>query len=204
VRRIEAPAMKTRIIALAIMAASLAAAGCRPATGESTTLHPPVALPSDPTMSRIPLGAPPGTLLTLATNIPNPYEGDAVAVSEGQSLFSAMNCVYCHGGGGSGLIGPPLDSHGWRYGGAPAQIYNSIHDGRPQGMPAWGKSLPPDQIWKLVAYIESLGGALPPATAKMGQIVGQQPSATGPQAADQDKTDTAHHALVEGNKSNGG
>ena len=155
-------------------------------------------------MARIPLGAPPGSPLALAASVPNPYEGDAVAVADGKTLFSAMNCVYCHGAAASGLMGPPLNSHGWRYGGAPAQIYNSIHDGRPQGMPAWGKSLPPDQIWKLVAYVESLGGALPPATAKMAQIGAQQPSTTGPQAADQDQTDTAHQALVEGNKTNGG
>jgi hypothetical protein len=25
-------------------------------------------------------------------------------------------------------------------------------------MPAWNRSLPPEEIWKLVAYIESLGG----------------------------------------------
>jgi len=196
--------MGMRILALTIIAASLAAAGCMPSTGGSTTLRPPVALPSDPTLSRVPLGAPPGTPLALATNIANPYEGDAVAVAQGQALFSAMNCVYCHGGGGSGLIGPPLDSQGWRYGGAPAQIYNSIHDGRPQGMPAWGKSLPPDQIWKLVAYVESLGGASPPATGKMSAMGASQPSTTGPQAADQDPTDTAHQALIDGNKSNGG
>ena len=192
------------IMALTLVAASLAAAGCKPSTGGSTTARPAVALPSDPTMSRIPLGAPPGAPLALAATVPNPYEGDAVAVADGKTLFSAMNCVYCHGAAASGLMGPPLDSHGWRYGGAPAQIYNSIHDGRPQGMPAWGKSLPPDQIWKLVAYIESLGGALPPATAKMAQIGEAQPSTTGPQAADQDQADTAHQALVEGNKSNGG
>jgi len=196
--------IRVRIIALAVVATSLAAAGCKPATGGATTAHPPIALPSDPTMARIPLGAPPGAPLALATTTANPYEGDAVAVSDGKALFGAMNCVYCHGGAGAGLIGPPLDAHGWRYGGAPAQIYNSIHDGRPQGMPAWGKSLPPDQIWKLVAYIESLGGATAPATAKMSDMAQGQPSTTGPQAADQDQTDTAHQALIAGNKSDGG
>ncbi len=196
--------MDSRIIALTVVAVSLAAAGCRPATGGATTVHPPVALPSDPTMTGIPLGAPPGAPLALTATVPNPYEGDAVAVADGKTLFGAMNCVYCHGAAGAGLIGPPLDSHGWRYGGAPAQIYNSIHDGRPQGMPAWGKSLPPDQIWKLVAYVESLGGAAAPATAKMSDMARRQPSTTGPQAADQDKTDTAHEALIQGDKSNGG
>ena len=190
-------------IGLALALAALACA-CRPATGGSATARPPIALPGDETLSRVPLGAPPASPLQLSTNIPNPYEGDAVAVAQGKTLFGAMNCVYCHGAGGSGLMGPPLDSTGWRYGGTPAQIYNSIHDGRPQGMPAWGRSLPPDQIWKLVAYIESLGGAAPPATPRMVQIASPQPSATGPQAAEQVQKDTAHEALVDARKSNGG
>jgi mono/diheme cytochrome c family protein len=27
-------------------------------------------------------------------------------------------------------------------------------------MPAWKRALPPDEIWKLVAYIQSLGGTV--------------------------------------------
>ena len=197
--------MSARAIRIgALLALAGLAAACRPTTGDSTTARPPIALPGDPTLSRVPLGAPPGTPLALATNIPNPYEGDAVAVGQGKTLFGAMNCVYCHGSGGAGLMGPPLDAPGWRYGGTPAQIYNSIHDGRPQGMPAWGQSLPPDQIWKLVAYIESLGGASPPATPKMVQIAGAQPSSTGEQAAEQSTADTAHEGLVAADKANGG
>ena len=187
-----------------VLALAALAGGCRPATGDSTTARPPIALPGDATLSHVPMGAPPGSPLELSTNIPNPYERDAVAVGQGKTLFSAMNCVYCHGAGGSGLMGPPLNAPGWRYGGTPAQIYNSIHDGRPQGMPAWGQSLPPDQIWKLVSYIESLGGASPPATPKMVQIAGPQPSATGPQVADQSPADAAHEGQIEADKANGG
>jgi cytochrome c oxidase cbb3-type subunit 3 len=192
----------SRLLCLAALA--VLATACRPATGDSTTGVSPVALPADSTLSRIPLGAPPGTPLDLATDIPNPDEGDAVAVGQGKTLFGAMNCVYCHGSGGSGLIGPPLNGPGWRYGGTPAQIFNSIHDGRPQGMPAWGASLPPDQIWKLVAYIESLGGATSPATPKMVQIAGAQPSQTGEQPAEQSKADSAHEGLMAADKANGG
>jgi cytochrome c oxidase cbb3-type subunit 3 len=197
--------MAWRAIRIApLLALASIAAGCKPATGGSTTTTAPIALPGEPTLSQVPLGAPPGTPLELATNIPIPYEGDAVALGQGKTLFSAMNCVYCHGSGGSGLMGPPLNAPGWRYGGTPAQIFNSIHDGRPQGMPAWGQSLPPDQIWKLVAYIESLGGAESPATAKMVQIGGPQPSATGPQTAEQSKTDAAQQGLAAADKANGG
>lgn len=195
--------MQARLSCLMLLATAGLAA-CGPSTGGSTTAHPPIALPPEQGMARIPLGAPPGAPLALATSTPNPYEGDPVAVAQGKALFSAMNCVYCHGAGGSGLMGPPLNAHGWRYGGAPAQIYNSIHDGRPQGMPAWGGSLPPDQVWKLVAYVESLGGALPPATAKTAALGASQPSGTGPQAAGQASEDAAQAGRIAANKASGG
>jgi mono/diheme cytochrome c family protein len=38
-------------------------------------------------------------------------------------------------------------------------VFNSIYRGRAKGMPAWGPLLTEDQIWKLVAYVHSLGGA---------------------------------------------
>ena len=81
---------------------------------------------------------PPGERATAAQTIANPFEGDADAIARGKVLYGSMNCVYCHGAGGAGLMGPPLNAHGWRYGGTPAEIFNSIHDGRPKGMPAWG------------------------------------------------------------------
>jgi hypothetical protein len=58
-------------------------------------------------------------------------------------------------------MGPDLTDKYWRYGGAPANIYKSIYDGRPKGMPAWGQAMPPQEIWKIVAYIQSLGGSVP-------------------------------------------
>ena len=93
-------------------------------------------------------------------------------------------------------MGPSLNQPGRRYGGAPAELYNSIHNGRPKGMPAWGSRLPPDQIWILVAYIESPGGASSPATSAMQAQAGPEPSTTGPEPACQAQTDTTHQALV--------
>jgi len=192
--------MAPRLSLLMLGWVGLALGGCQPAHGGATTAALPTYAPSEHALASIPLGAPPGDSAPLGTMVSNPYEGDAVAVQQGKALFGAMNCVYCHGSQGSGLMGPALDGPSWRYGGTPAQIYNSIHDGRPKGMPAWGASLPPDQIWKLVAYVESLGGAKPPATAAMVQAGGQQPSTTGPEVADQVQTDTAHEALVDARK----
>lgn len=78
------------------------------------------------------------------------------AVAEGHMLFVKMNCAGCHTYTGKGFMGPDLTDTYWRYGGAPDDIFRSIYEGRPQGMPAWGKKLNSDEIWSLVHYIRSL------------------------------------------------
>lgn len=180
-----------------ILLLGLAVAACGRTQGGSPLQPPRASVPADQTLNSIPLGAPPGESSSIAASISNPFEGDAAAIQDGKRLFGQMNCVYCHGAHASGLMGPSLEGPGWRFGGSPAEIYNSIHDGRPKGMPAWGARLPPDQIWKMVAYVESLGGAEPPAQASMASLGGAAPSTTGPQAADQQQADAAHQALIE-------
>ena len=86
----------------------------------------------------------------------NPYEGDANAVATGAKLFIAYNCIDCHGADGSGAMGPSLADGRWHFGGAPAEVFESIHQGRPEGMPAWGSLISADQIWLLVSYVRSL------------------------------------------------
>lgn len=56
-------------------------------------------------------------------------------------------------------MGPNLTDKQWRYAGTPAALFNSIAQGRPQGMPSWAHTLPAAQIWSIVAYLQSLGGA---------------------------------------------
>ena len=92
----------------------------------------------------------------------NPYGSDANAAQQGKQLFIEMNCAGCHGYGAKGGMGPNLTDKYWRYGGVPVAIFKSIYEGRPQGMPAWNPALPPEEIWKLVAYIQSLGGTFAP------------------------------------------
>jgi len=93
-----------------------------------------------------------------ATTIQNPYTNDPSALEQGRQLFVAMNCAGCHGGHAGGGMGPDLrPDHIFRYGNMPANLFDSISMGRGMGMPAWGTKLPPDVIWKLVAYIQSLG-----------------------------------------------
>jgi putative membrane protein len=86
----------------------------------------------------------------------NPYAGDLGAALEGRRIFVQFNCVGCHGGRAGGGMGPSLRDVEWLYGSADAQIFNSIAEGRDQGMPAWGVRVNDDQIWKLVAYIKTL------------------------------------------------
>ena len=78
------------------------------------------------------------------------------AIAAGHTLFVKMNCAGCHSYTGKGWMGPDLTDTYWRYGGAPDDIYRSIYEGRPQGMPAWGHALPQEEIWQLVHYIRSL------------------------------------------------
>lgn len=89
-------------------------------------------------------------------NTKNPYAGDPSAVMEGEKLFRAMNCNGCHAPGAGGGMGPALSDDVWIYGSTPGQIYLTIMHGRPNGMPAWGSTLPPQAIWALVTYIKTL------------------------------------------------
>jgi cytochrome c oxidase cbb3-type subunit 3 len=86
----------------------------------------------------------------------NPYEGNAAAIATGAKLFVAYNCVDCHGADGSGAMGPSLADGRWHFGGAPNEVFESIYQGRPEGMPAWGSLISADQVWLLVSYVRSL------------------------------------------------
>lgn len=140
-------------------AAMVSLAGCGRFEGGSTTRTPQPTLPDISAIDAVPLGDLAGAAhSTLAIQLPNPYEGDAQAVQQGRALFNKMNCAGCHGYGAPGGMGPSLKDGYWRYGGTPVAVFKSIYEGRPQGMPAWNPALPPQEIWKIVAYIESLGG----------------------------------------------
>lgn len=91
-----------------------------------------------------------------AGSLQNPVAGDAKAAEDGGKLFGTFNCDGCHAGGAVGAVGPSLADGRWRYGGADGEIYSSIYIGRPRGMPAFGGVLPPEAIWKLVTYLQSL------------------------------------------------
>ena len=85
------------------------------------------------------------------------YQDNAYSLAEGKRLYYAFNCNGCHGDGGGG-IGPPLMDEDWLYGAEPKQVFETVHDGRPNGMPPFGGKVPDKEIWRLVAYVRSLSG----------------------------------------------
>ena len=102
-----------------------------------------------------------------ATESKIPYQYNAYAISEGKALYNSFNCVGCHSNGGGGM-GPPLMDDKWIYGSDPAQVYSSIVQGRPNGMPSWRGRIPNYEVWRLVAYVRSMSG-LSPKDASSGR-----------------------------------
>ena len=101
----------------------------------------------------LPAGFPLGVKLVA---VRNPYEGDKRAIATGGQLFVAYNCLDCHGAEGSGAMGPSFQDGRWQFGGSPGEVFESIYQGRPDGMPSWGGRITNDQIWMLTAYVRSL------------------------------------------------
>jgi cytochrome c oxidase cbb3-type subunit 3 len=96
---------------------------------------------------------------TPGITVVGPYENNAYGVSQGKTLYNQFNCSGCHFQGGGG-IGPPLMDADWIYGSEPQNIFETISEGRPNGMPAFGGKITADQIWQLVAYVRSMSGLL--------------------------------------------
>lgn len=92
--------------------------------------------------------------------VKNPYEGNAHAIAEGKRLYTWFNCVGCHSHGGGGM-GPPLMDDEWIYGSDPEQIFATILEGRPNGMPSFRGKMPEYQVWQLAAYVQSMSGMVP-------------------------------------------
>jgi cytochrome c oxidase cbb3-type subunit III len=90
----------------------------------------------------------------------SPYDYNAYAIAQGKQLYEWFNCTGCHAQGG-GAIGPALMDDKWIYGSAPENIFATIVEGRPNGMPSFRGKIPTQQVWQLVAYVRSLSGQLP-------------------------------------------
>ena len=92
--------------------------------------------------------------------INGPYDANAWSVAQGKRIYVWFNCNGCHAMGGGGM-GPSLMDNKWLYGDQPQDIFKSITDGRPNGMPAFGKRISEEQVWQLVAYVRSMSALIP-------------------------------------------
>ena len=111
-----------------------------------------------------------------------PYYDNANAVADGKRLYNQYNCVGCHSNGGGGMA-PSLMDDQWIYGGRLEQIHQTLVEGRPNGMPAWGGKIPDDQLWEISAYVRSL--SLPQTIAASRDNTPGQNPAPVPRAADE-------------------
>ncbi len=97
--------------------------------------------------------------VNLAPKLTSPVADDAGAAERGRKYFANFNCVGCHADNGGGGMGPALSNRDFIYGGSAENIYLTIAQGRPNGMPAWGNLLPSNVIWDLAAYVQSISQA---------------------------------------------
>jgi cytochrome c oxidase cbb3-type subunit 3 len=143
------PARRGSMLALAAVAL-LALAACE---REKRYFEPPTRDVTSPPMrmSTVQPGA------AASTNLARKYEENAYALAQGKRLFGWYNCNGCHANGG-GDKGPALMDDVWIYGSDPANVYATIVEGRPNGMPSFGGHIPDNEVWELVAYVRSLSG----------------------------------------------
>lgn len=85
---------------------------------------------------------------------------DQALVAKGAVKFKEV-CAACHGPDGAskkeGGIGPNLTDKTWLHGGKLVNIYTSVGNGwTEKGMPAWGKTLKPEELQAVVAFVASI------------------------------------------------
>lgn len=89
------------------------------------------------------------------------YQENRWAVGQGQTFYEQYNCAGCHAPGGGGGMGPPLNDEEWIYGSDPENVFDTIVEGRPNGMPSFRGRIDNGQLWQLVAYVRSMSGLTP-------------------------------------------
>jgi cytochrome c oxidase cbb3-type subunit 3 len=178
--RRRARAASLTLAALALAGLTLAAWDARQ-QGRAQTQPPTDSSPlSVPVTSLVPGGGP------LPPEDPHVkiYEGNPRYIAEGKRLFEWYNCVGCHFHGAGGM-GPALMDKVWIYGGRLDQIYASIYQGRPNGMPTWGGKIPDAQIWEIAAYVRSLSTTAPQQEGATQAVSNPSPAPQGvPQPPD--------------------
>jgi mono/diheme cytochrome c family protein len=91
-------------------------------------------------------------------SIENPYRGQAPAARAGNELYG-LHCATCHGRNAEGTGNIPPLAHGPMQNVPDGEVFWFITNGSvSDGMPSWA-SLPEEQRWQLVTYLETLPGA---------------------------------------------
>jgi cytochrome c oxidase cbb3-type subunit 3 len=144
------------------------------AQAQPAGVQPPVSLPSAQAAPRnvaVTTLFPGGGSPPSEDPIARVYQDNSRYINDGKRLFGWYNCSGCHANGGGGM-GPALTDNQWRYGGRLDQIFSSIAQGRPNGMPHWAGKIPDAQIWELAAFVRSLSV---PTPANAGNTAAKPP-----------------------------
>ena len=148
------PSVRGLLLRVAGLAAlAMLATACKREERRFREVPPAADVTSSVVMSTLQPGP---SIVSAATE--HPYDRNAYAIAQGKRLYSQMNCAGCHGLAGGGSIGPPLMDSKWIYGSDPANIFSTIVEGRPNGMPSFRGKLSNDQVWQLAAYVRDLSG----------------------------------------------
>jgi cytochrome c oxidase cbb3-type subunit III len=87
---------------------------------------------------------------------------DPAALALGKTTF-ATTCAACHRPDAGGQIGPNLTDEYWLHGGNITDVFKTVSTGvLEKGMPPWEKTLKPEQLRAVTAYVVSLAGSRPP------------------------------------------
>ncbi len=84
-------------------------------------------------------------------------------IDHGKKVFLDNNCGSCHGvDGGGNTIGPNLTDVYWLNGGGIKNVFTTVKNGVVEkGMPAWGRTLKPQEVRDVSYFILSLQGTTP-------------------------------------------
>ena len=169
--------MNAKRIYFSLLLFGLLLSACTPANGTSPTSTPvsPItqipptqtSLSATATFTAVPPTETP-TLEPTATASPIPTYAilrgtvnvDKVSCRYGPGVLGkktfAEHCAVCHGDDARGMIGPDLTRRDFKYGKSKASLTETISNGRPGGMPAFGNRISREKIEWLAQYILSL------------------------------------------------
>lgn len=114
-------------------------------------------------------------------DVESAYLESAYMIGQGKRLYTNWNCAGCHSPRGGGGFGPSLIDSLWIYGSEPENIFSTILQGRPRGMPAFRGHLSNDQIWQLVAHVRQQA-ALTTKDTRPGRSEGMHGTSADPQS----------------------